>query len=76
MTTHDFMAAELAEQRSRALRAEADAHRLARVAVRARAASDTTAPDTTAPDAAAPGAAVERPRRWVRPWGRPGTRPA
>jgi hypothetical protein len=70
MMTHSFVTTELAEQRTRALRAEADAHRLARVAARARAGAAAHSADGAA------GEGVERPRRWARLWGQPGARPA
>ncbi|WP_252438743.1 hypothetical protein [Pseudonocardia humida] len=63
MMIHSFVTADLAAERTRTLRAEADAHRLARAALRGRAAAG-----------AAEG--TEHPRRWTRPWGRPDVRPA
>jgi hypothetical protein len=62
MMIHSSVLADLAAQRTRDLRAEADADRLARVATQAGAGT------------AAEG--VERPRRRTWPWRQPGPRPA
>jgi hypothetical protein len=63
MMIHSFVTGDLAAQRTDALRAEADAHRLARVAAGAGAAASTRQ-------------SSERPRRRARLWGQPNARPA
>ncbi|WP_214405708.1 hypothetical protein [Pseudonocardia lacus] len=60
MMTHSFVTADLAAERTRTLRAEADAHRLARAAQRAATTDDDATPA----------------RRRPRLWGQAGPRPA